>query len=399
MPPSSSAVLEPAGPVAPGFEPLVELFARSLGRGGGALAVRRGGHVLVDVCGGWADRGRTRPWTPQTACLGFSVAKGMASAVLHRLVDRGLLDYDAPVADYWPEFACAGKARVTVRQLLSHRAGLWDMRPLVVEPDDWLDHLLMEERLARAPRAARGDASGYHAITFGWLAAGLARRATGLGMRQLVQEEIAGPLGVRGLHIGRPPSDVPLAEIVGSMPKLGGALVAAEPFWSKSPYVPGFLGALYAPGVDRAIVSGRILDTEMPSSNGVVTASALCAVYAALANDGSLGERRLLSPKTARGLREAQTARRDRVILGAKMRWRLGYHQASGVPGRPAGAFGHDGIGGSTGWADQDTGLSFALVWNDVGDRASTTRRTARGLQLSSLAWKLAQGRGGGLAG
>ena len=393
MPPSGSSAPAPTGLVAPGFEPLAELFARSLGRGGGALALRRGEHVLVDLCGGWADRGQTRPWTPDTACLGFSVAKGMASTVLHRLADRGLLDYDAPVAAYWPEFASAGKERVTVRQLLSHRAGLWDLRPLVREPDDWLDHLLMEERLASAARATRQDVPGYHAIAFGWLAAGLARRATGLGMRQLVREEIAEPLGVSGLHIGRPPADVPIAEIVGSMPKLGGALVKAEPFWSKSPYVPGFLAALYAPGVDRHIVSGRILDTEMPSSNGVVTASALCAMYAALANDGGLGGRRLLSPQTARALREVQTAQRDRVILGAKMRWRLGYHQASGVPSRSDGAFGHDGIGGSTGWADQDTGLSFALVWNDVGDRASTTLRTARGFQLSASAWKLAQDR------
>ncbi|MGL6235078.1 MAG: serine hydrolase domain-containing protein [Segniliparus sp.] len=393
MPPAGAAAPEPNGFVAPGFEPLAELFAASLGRGGGALALRRGDQVLVDICGGWADRARTRPWTPDTACLGFSVAKGLASTVLHRLADRGLLDYDAPVAAYWPEFAQAGKERVTVRQLLSHCAGLWDVRPLVREPGDWLDHLLMEERLAAAPITSSVGVPGYHAIAFGWLAAGLARKLTGRGMRQLVQEEIAEPLGLDGLHIGRPPSGVPIAETVGAMPELCGALVAFEPVWSKSPYVPGFLGALYAPGVERHIASGRILDTEMPSSNGMVTASGLCAMYAALANGGELGGRRLLSPQTARGLRDVQTDRRDRVILGAKMRWRLGYHQASGVPSRSDGAFGHDGIGGSTGWADQDTGLSYALVWNDVGDRVTTALRTARGLKISALAWELAQNR------
>ncbi|EFV11913.1 serine hydrolase domain-containing protein [Segniliparus rugosus] len=382
-----------AGRAEPGFEPLADLFGRSLGRGGGALVLRRGCQALVDVCGGWADRARTQPWTPDTAALGFSVAKGMASTVLHRLADRGLIDVEAPVAEYWPEFAESGKGRITVRQLLSHRAGLWDLRPLVREPDDWLDHLLMEERLAAAAPVSRSGAPGYHAIAYGWLASGLARRVTGRGMRQLVLEEIAEPLGVTGLHIGRPPPGVPTAETIGSMPELARALVASEPVWSKSPYVPGFLAALYAPGLERHVASGRILDTEMPSSNGMVTARGLSAMYAALANDGEFGGRRLLSPQRVRMLRDVQTTRRDRVILGAKMRWRLGYHQATGIPGRPDGAFGHDGIGGSIGWADQEAGLSFALVWNDVGDRASTALRTVRGFRLAKLAWTLAHTR------
>jgi CubicO group peptidase (beta-lactamase class C family) len=386
--PASSAC---TGLVAPGFEPLAALFGGSVGRGGGALTLRRGERVLVDVCAGWADGATTRRWTPDTAGLGFSVAKGMASTVLHRLADRGLLEYDAPVAAYWPEFGQAGKQRITVRQLLSHRAGLWGIRQLVREPDDWLDHLLMEERLAAAPAISGSDAPGYHAVSYGWLTAGLARRLTGKGMRQLVHDEIAEPLGVRGLDIGRPEPDVPIADVIGSMPALADTIVRREPIWSKLPRQPGFLSALYLPGLDRHIASGRILDTEMPSSNGMVTARGLAAMYAALANGGAFGGRVLLSPRRAQMLHEAQTTKRDRVSLGAKMRWRLGYHQASGTPS--PGAFGHDGIGGSTAWADQDSGLSFALVWNDVGDRATTALRTARGMKISKLAWKLAQGR------
>jgi CubicO group peptidase (beta-lactamase class C family) len=379
------------GLITPGFEPLAERFAASVGSGGGALVMRRGGRVLVDICAGWADRAQRRPWTPDTAGLGFSVAKGMASAVVHRLADRGLLDYEAPIARYWPEFGQAGKERITVRQLLSHRAGLWDLRPLVREPDDWLDHLLMEERLAAVSPVSRNGAPGYHAVSYGWLTAGLARRVTGKGMRQLVQEEIAEPLGITGLHIGRPPAHVPTAELIGTMAEFAKPLVKFEPIWSRSPYVPGFLAALYLPGIEHHVVSGRILDTEMPSSNAMVTARGLAAMYAALANQDSLDGRRLLSPERTRMLREIQTTRRDRVILGAKMLWRLGYHQATGVPGRPAGAFGHDGIGGSTGWADQDTGLSYALVWNDVGSPAGLGSRTRQGSQIARMAWQLGQ--------
>ncbi|WP_041407392.1 serine hydrolase [Segniliparus rotundus] len=174
------------------------------------------------------------------------------------------------------------------------------------------------------------------------------------------------------------------------MPTLADTIVRREPIWSKLPYQPAFLSALYLPGLDRHIATGRILDTEMPSSNGMVTARGLAAMYAALANGGGFGGRVLLSPQRAHMLRDVQTATRDRVSLGAKMRWRLGYHQASGTPS--PGAFGHDGIGGSTAWADQDSGLSFALVWNDVGDRAGVALRVARGVKISRLAHKLAQG-------
>src|SRR3954466_4528970 len=188
-----------------GFGRVVEPFAKlvSRGRGGGALVVRLRGATVLDLCTGWADRAQTRPWQPETLALSFSTTKGIASTVIHRLAERGELDYDEPIATYWPEFAAGGKERVTVRHLLTHRAGLWSVRAVADRAEDMLDHLAMEERLAARAVRAPTDRSAYHAITYGWLIAGLARRVTGgRGLAELARTEIAEPLGVEGLHIG-----------------------------------------------------------------------------------------------------------------------------------------------------------------------------------------------------
>src|ERR687893_53811 len=119
-----------AGTVAPGYEPVRRAFARIVGRGpgGGALAVKVRNETVVDLWTGVADRAGARPWTPDTVAISFSTTKGVASTVIHRLADRGELDYDEPVASYWPEFGAGGKARVTVRDMLTHRAGLHSVR-------------------------------------------------------------------------------------------------------------------------------------------------------------------------------------------------------------------------------------------------------------------------------
>src|SRR3954469_2010017 len=145
-----------SGHTAPGFEPVRQAFWRLVGRrsGGGALTVRLRGETVVDLMAGYADRAHTRPWTPETLAISFSTTKGVAPTVIHRLADRGLLDSAEPVAAYWPEFAAGGKERVTVRELMTHRAGLWNVQAVALRAEDILDHLLMEERLAaRAVRA------------------------------------------------------------------------------------------------------------------------------------------------------------------------------------------------------------------------------------------------------
>src|SRR3712207_2196893 len=185
------------------FRPLADAFGRLVGRGagGGAMVVRQRGETVADLAVGWTDAARTKRWTADTLAISFSTTKGVASTVVHRLVERWLLGYDDPVAEHWPEFAAGGKERVTVRDLLTHRAGLHSVRAVAERAEDLLDHLAMEERLAARTVRAPTDRSAYHAITYGWLVAGLLRQLTGRGMGELVDAEVARPLGLDGLHI------------------------------------------------------------------------------------------------------------------------------------------------------------------------------------------------------
>ncbi len=155
--------------------------------GGGALSVYQNGQPVVDIWTGYSDRRGTQYWTADTGAMVFSATKGMASTVIHRLADRGLIDYDAPVAEYWPEFGANGKAKITVRDVMRHRAGLSQLNG--VSKADLLDHRAMEEWIAATPvnRVLYGK-QAYHALTYGWLMSGLARSVTGKGMRELIRE-------------------------------------------------------------------------------------------------------------------------------------------------------------------------------------------------------------------
>ena len=205
------------GAADPHFDCVVRSFSTMFpGRrfGGGALAVYVDGLPVVDVWKGWADRGGHLPWSADTAAMVFSASKGMAATVIHRLADRGLIDYEAPVAEYWPEFAANGKSAMTVREVMRHQAGLSGLRGATKE--DLLDHGVMEERLAAAAPGRLLGKSAYHALTFGWLMSGLARAVTGKDMRVLFREELAEPLNSDGFHLGRPPAGSPtrVAEII-----------------------------------------------------------------------------------------------------------------------------------------------------------------------------------------
>src|SRR6202011_3382017 len=175
--------------------------------GGGALSVFIDGEPVVDVWTGWSDRAGEELWTADTGAMVFSATKALASTVIHRLVDRGLLSYDEPVAQYWPEFGANGKSEITVRNMLRHRAGLSHLQG--VSKEELLDHRLMEERIAAAPVDRQFGRAAYHAFTYGWLVSGLARAITGKGMRELFRSEVAQPLNTDGLHLGRPPKDAP----------------------------------------------------------------------------------------------------------------------------------------------------------------------------------------------
>jgi CubicO group peptidase (beta-lactamase class C family) len=351
-----------------GFEPVRAAFARIVGRrsGGGALAVKLGGRLVVDLTTGYADRLGTRAWQPDTLAISFSTTKGVASTVIHRLADRGELDYDEPVARYWPEFAGGGKEDVTVRHLLTHRAGLSSVRAVADRAEDLLDHVAMEDKLAARSVHAPTERSAYHAITYGWLLAGLARRVTGVGLAELARVEVTEPLGISGLHIGVPEDAREfVAEPVGTaLRQLGSTADATRRVWGRFRPSRTTLDALHVPGFHR-LFEGReppIWTTEMPAVNGAISARALAELYEPLANGGG----GFLSTDTVKALGRVQLRTAD-AVLGIPMRWRLGYHQAFGA-GRDASlAFGHYGYGGSGGWADPATGLSVGFVTNRIG--------------------------------
>jgi CubicO group peptidase (beta-lactamase class C family) len=362
------------GHAGPGFGRVADLFAKLVDRsrgGGGALVVRLRGETVLDLSTGWADRAQTRPWKPETLALSFSTTKGIASTVIHRLAERGELSYDEPVAAYWPEFAAGGKGRVTVRDLMTHRAGLWSVRAVAERAEDLLDHLAMEERLAARAVQAPTDRSAYHAITYGWLIAGLARRVTGgRGLAELVRTEVAEPLGVEGLHIGvNETAREFIAEPVGSALR---HLEAASRYIT--PVMTGIKGtraahdALIAPGFHELFEGSEpsIWNTEMPAVNGALSAEALARMYGALANGGADSGARLLSEATVRDIGRVHVRTGD-LVLGVRMRWRLGYHHGFSTGRQAKRAFGHYGYGGSGGWADPDLGLSLGFVTNRIG--------------------------------
>ncbi|MDQ3741492.1 MAG: beta-lactamase family protein [Actinomycetota bacterium] len=356
-------------PVADAFRPVETAFAKLMGRGagGGALVVRMGGETVVDLVIGHADRARRRRWTPGTLAVSFSTTKGVTSTVVHRLVERGALAYDDPVARHWPEFAAGGKERVTVRDLLTHRAGLHSVQAVADRAEDILDHLAMEERLAARAVRAPTATSAYHAITYGWLVAGLLRRVTGRGMAELVRAEVAEPLGLEhGLTIGAPPGgrDRIAEPVGGALRHLGSAAKVLTPLWTRATRARAAFEALHLPGFHRLFEGPEppIWSTEMPAVNGIFSASALATLYEALATGGG----RLLTPEQTHELGRVQVRTAD-AVLGLRMRWRLGYHQAFGAGAAAPRAFGHYGYGGSGAWADPDLGLSLGFVTNRIG--------------------------------
>jgi CubicO group peptidase (beta-lactamase class C family) len=353
------------GAADPHFTCAVQLFSRLFpGRrfGGGALAVYLDGRPVVDVWTGYSDRRGEHRWTADTGAMVFSATKGVAATVIHRLVDRGLLAYDVPVAEFWPEFGANGKGNITVRDLLRHRAGLSNLNG--ASKTELVDHLVMETKMAAAKASRLLGHPAYHALTYGWLVSGLARAVTGIGMRELIRLEVAQPLNIDGLHLGRPPVESPTraAQILAPQSKRPNHVFnLLAPKYAALWFSGGF-GAMYFPGA-KSFVQGEIpfLDGEMPSVNGVATARGLAKMYGAIANCGRIDGTRYLSAELVRGLTGKPSLRPD-MNIGVPLAWHLGYHSVP-VPGVLPG-FGHAGLGGSVGWADPSTGMSFGFVHN-----------------------------------
>ncbi|PRP95368.1 Beta-lactamase precursor [Enhygromyxa salina] len=396
----------------PEFAPLVralELYVPLRGPGGAALSVHHRGQLVADIAIGTRDRAGA-PMEPDTLVMCLSTAKGVTATLLHIVADRGELDLDAPVARYWPEFAQGGKGGITVSELVSHRAGLYAVRPLIDQIEDIYDWPRMVEALARAaPAHAPGRDFGYHAWTFGWLVGELLQRATGASFTDLLRECIAEPLGLEGLYIGLPEHErARVAQTIewgstklgfstpGGSGRLRRAAGASVEVAGRAARALGLrfdpsdmVGAMLPRGLSSLDLNSPVfLRAVIPSLNGVFDARSLSRLYAALAGGGELDGVRLMSRAAIERARADQNVGLGRVIP-FPLRVKMGYHRPISlglrvsVRGRSkdlgiasADAFGHFGLGGSGAWADPERELGVAVVTNCFAGRLPADLRT-----------------------
>ncbi|HEX6878239.1 MAG TPA: serine hydrolase domain-containing protein [Nocardioidaceae bacterium] len=334
------------------------------GDAGGSAAVFVAGKPVVDVWGGFADGSRTRGWERDTIVNVFSVTKTMTALCALILVDRGLLDPDAPVARYWPEFAAAGKESVLVRHVLAHTAGLPHWEGGVVELYDWT---AATSRLASsAPQWEPGTAVGYHSLTQGFLVGELVRRITGLSIGAFFAAEVAGPLEAdfwislpveqdRRLALTIPPAGREEDYTAGSS--------AQDP--------PATVGT---PMSVRDANSAEWRRSEIPAASGFGNARSVALVQSVMACGGTLGSVRLLAPETCDLAWAEQFSGEDRV-LGMPVSWGLGY-------GRLGGTYGWGGWGGALVMIDPTRQLVVAYATNQMREPAYDDR----GMQIAMAA-------------
>ena len=364
----------------PQFEPILRAFQenyRTEDEVGSAVSVVVDGRTVVDLWGGWRDGARQREWQCGTLVCMMSVSKGITGMAFNILVDRGLVDIDAPVARYWKEFAQNGKESLPVRFILDHRAGL----PIVAEPL-WpgaiFDHKATCEALARqAPLWEPGTVAAYHIHTQGFLLGEIIRRITGKTVGQFIREEMARPLNadfLLGSTVGARPGAV--AEV---MPNMEARLFAAKEVEKDTLRSKAFVQNPAEPW--PVTLNSRIWrEAEIASGNGHGNARGVARIYGAFARGGSIDGVRLSSPASI----EAMIKEQHNITELMQDR---PYHQALGVllntpaavyMGPNMRSFGHHGIGGSLGFADPDARIGFSYACNKMHAVGTNGPRAAR---------------------
>jgi len=345
-----------------GFEPVRDAFARNFAdyrEVGAACCVYVDGQPVVDVWGGVADVATHRPWAEDTIVLVYSSTKGVTATAANLLIERGELDVDAPVAEYWPEFAVAGKDNLRVRSVLSHQAGL-----PVVDGEFTLDDVLawqpiVDALAAQEPRWKPGTTHGYHMRTYGWLVGELVRRVTGRTIGRFVADEVVEPLGLE-FWIGLPEEQEPRCATL--VPAGDSDLVELLPEGTLLREAIPNPGGLFA--YDERWNTRPFHAAELPSSNGIGDARSLARLYAALI--GEVDGVRLLKPETLTAAATPQARGLDEVLM-IETAYGLGFMLPPSLDASAGtGAFGHAGAGGSLAMADPDAGFAFAYVMNQL---------------------------------
>ena len=364
----------------PEFQPVLDAFATNFaerGEFGASVSLSVEGRKVVDLWGGKAEG--DKDWSKDTVSIVFSCTKGATAICAHVLKSRGLLDYDAPVAKYWPEYARHGKVDTTVRMFLDHSAGMAALRA-PVRKDGTYDWNYMIERLQEEePFWEPGTRNGYHGLTFGWTVGEIVRRVSGKSLGAFFRDEVAGPLGL-DFWIGLPEEHE--SRVAPMIRHVWPSDVALPPFLEAVVKDKSSLPHLFLMNTGGFMPSGANTRAghaaEIGAANGISNGRGLCGLYEPLANGGGT----LVDGETLAEMGRVSMATHFDATLCIPTRFSLGFMKsmdnrkrslgATLIPGTDSvimgdQAFGHVGAGGSLGFADPECGLSFGYSMNQMG--------------------------------
>jgi len=352
------------------FEPVRAAFERNFTDHddvGAAVAVWVDGDLVVNLWGGYADARRRRRWRENTLASVFSGTKGLTSTCVHLLADRGEIDLDAPVAQYWPEFGQAGKEDITVAMVLGHRSGVIGPRiPMHwTEVSDW--HRVCDALAGTEPWWKPGTAQGYHMVAFGFVLGEVVRRVTGRTLGEYLRTEIAEPMGI-DVHVGLPRAEHNRCAEMINKPHIRDVLAdGGAPGNPQSLDEHPMAGLSIAMGFvpDDELGSNELATwraAEFPGTNGHVSALGLATFY------NGMSQGKLLSREHLELVRVSQGGFDPDVVLGPRVAdhgWGLGYMlNQRGMAGPNPHSFGHGGSGGSYGFVDLEHRIGYAYVMN-----------------------------------
>ena len=369
------------GTVEPRFAAVRDAFAQNFANGdenGAAFCMTLEGRPVVDIWGGFADEAQTRPWQQDTIVNVYSTTKTMTALTALYLADKGALKFEDPVAKYWPEFAAAGKADVTVAHLMSHSAGLSGWKEPLTREDlyDWEKATSL--LAAQAPYWAPGTAPGYHAMTQGYLVGEVIRRVAGETVGAVFRKEIAEPLGA-DFHIGLPATeDHRVADL--TPPPASGTLGQG----TADPLITNMASNPPINPLDTRTRAWRA--AEIPAAGGTGNARSVALVHTILANGGFAGGKQIMSEAGCRKALELQIEGNDK-ILGIPVRYGLGFGLPGGVANFPnPNTIFWGGYGGSLAVIDMDQHATYAYAMNKM---APTTTGDTRAFGMLMAAWQV----------
>lgn len=365
------------------FQPVAQVLSQiqpETTLGGAAISVYFQGQQVAELYTGEAKP--EEAWDQRHMALSYSTGKAILATLTHILASQDLLDYDVPIAQYWPEFAQNDKAKITLRHVLSHQSGLYDIRHTISSAAQMLDWQGMLQAYEQAtPRFAPATATAYQALSFGWLVGGTLEKIMKKPLAELLQTYLVEPLKLDGTYFGVPVDQLervakPFRKVTDDQAKVQKprkpltaegrrplsfterviSLSGINPYDADDALVPRSMGKF-------DFYSDEALQAIIPSANGVFTANSLAKMYAMLANKGHWNGQQLIRPDIFEELSSIQTYARDKV-MPIPMHWRLGYHRVFTLGKRVPTAFGHIGYNGSGAWCDPTRNLSFSYIHN-----------------------------------